>query len=107
MTINLQNRCKKLTDSGRIPRGTDAAGVHHREFLFGRAAPRGDDGAGVTHTTPFWSRQSRDKAHHGFNHIVPGPARGNFFVFAPDLTDHHHGVRIGIFVKELQNVNML
>ena len=98
---------KQLADLRRISCCSDTAVVQNTDLLFGRPATRVNDGAGVTHAFSGRRRYARDKADHGFGHVVSGPLRRNFFIAAADFADHDHGVRLRIVVKEFEHINVL
>ena len=84
----------------------DACSVERGDFIGGGAFAAGDDGAGVSHALARRRLTPCDEGGDGFfGHILLDPLCGLFFGGAADLADHEDGEGIGVFLKELQDVD--
>src|SRR5690606_39598776 len=85
----------------------DAALLHHRKLLFGRALAAGYDRAGVAHALARRRRDAGDKTDHRFFHVGLDPARAFFLVRAADLADHDHRFGLRVIIEHFHHIDVL
>src|SRR5437867_1966547 len=103
----LQYRLQQLAHFRGIACDFDAAGFHHGKLLLRRAFTARDNGARVAHALAWGSGDACDEPDDWLLHVILDPLRRSFLVATADFTDHHHGVRFWVIIKQPQYIHML
>lgn len=90
-----------------LVRGTDNMDARRRKRLklrLRRIISPTNDRPRMAHPAAWRSRRPGDERHHRLLHIRLHPIRRVNFRTAPNLPDHHHGIRVLILIEQLQTV---
>src|SRR3984957_4040682 len=79
---------------------------HGFVLLRGCTCATADDRSRVAHAATWRRGLPGNQSHDGFVHVVFDVSGSLFFGVAADFADHNDGLRFGVFVEELDRVDM-